>query len=675
MASEESEGRPSPREGSGAMLAALSMGFCLMAWSRPGRPSGRPSPCSLRICSFINRVGLKPRRGRGIDFCRLRLSDGLRSPPLFIGRPVRATSSSICKSSVTGALGVGKRDRYCPAHDLQLDHDLPRPPHPHHEPRPSEATRGRCATAASEIGPLESLRAGAPYTGRQLRRPGVDARSGRRPQPRRRGHVRLHTISAASTAWIPGKVWPGAASIEDVVTRLQEAERKLASATEPLAGLGASIHLLRRPPRDARQLRSPCRRHARSASMHAERSRHPERERALELAGLLQQGVNHPGIPSAPTACRPGERRARGDDDRRRPCRLRPRSLANDEDERRRRQAGVRQGIAAAPICTNLLPDDAVSMMASVTGEALPRAHRIVRRFQALTPEQIVDIAVKLKAKSTDRLRLGAIKLSIDGSIQGFFRAAALARLLQRARRTACQYAARRRSAGLYKSATAKGVLVHSHTNGDQDDGDRGWIASKNALLGLEPARAPSLLPGIASWPTRSTVPAHGLAGPARRRLFRSHPLLPGATSITETTSRPRTRVRMKERRRHRCSPAACRWPSIPTRRHREVDSAARPCSPLGAQSTVFTAASRVMSTSECLLVLAECAARSPALGAAHWSAKARAARSARSNEAAARRLRRARGRPAGDRAGKPQGRVRIWGTVQAGRLFPANGA
>ncbi len=35
-----------------------------------------------------------------------------------------------------------------------------------------------------------------------------------------------------------GKVWRGAASIEDVVTRLQEAERKLGTPTEALAGWG-----------------------------------------------------------------------------------------------------------------------------------------------------------------------------------------------------------------------------------------------------------------------------------------------------------------------------------------------------------------------------------------------------------------------------------------------------
>ena len=61
-------------------------------------------------------------------------------------------------------------------------------------------------------------------------------------------------------------------------------------------------------------------------------------------------------------------------------------------------------------------------MMLRVTGEAdFPVRIVSLRRSQlAQTPRQLIERALELRAASTDRLRLGIVKIVVDGSIQGF---------------------------------------------------------------------------------------------------------------------------------------------------------------------------------------------------------------------------------------------------------------
>ncbi len=90
------------------------------------------------------------------------------------------------------------------------------------------------------------------------------------------GLVEGHSHAAEGTFWRytylgrfdrmdpEGKVWPGAESIEDVVTRLQQVERKLASPTEVLAA-GASTPSTTATVVSCAQISTAYRRHARSA--------------------------------------------------------------------------------------------------------------------------------------------------------------------------------------------------------------------------------------------------------------------------------------------------------------------------------------------------------------------------------------------------------------------------
>ncbi|MFZ5780001.1 MAG: amidohydrolase [Pseudomonadota bacterium] len=266
-----------------------------------------------------------------------------------------------------------------------------------------------------------------------------------------------------------GKVWPGAGSIEDVVARLQQAERALQAADEPLSGWGLDPIYYG----DRRVVRADLDKVSTSRPvgvMHASGHIFNVNSRALEGAGLLRPGVNHPGVPLGKDGLPTGE--LKGPEamslvgghigfDRER--------LANDEPGLRRfARLCVRQGVTTATDLANLLPPEAVSMMRRVTGEArFPVRIVPFRRFQAMTARQALDHALALRGESTDRLRLGAIKLFVDGSIQGFS-----ARLrwpgYYNGAPNGLWYTPPESIRELYALALEHGVLVHSHTNGDQ---------------------------------------------------------------------------------------------------------------------------------------------------------------------------------------------------------------
>lgn len=295
------------------------------------------------------------------------------------------------------------------------------------------------------------------------------------------GFVEGHSHASEGTFWRylyvgrfdrmdpDGKVWPGAHSIEDVVERLQDGERSLATKEEPMAGWGLDPIYYG----DRRVTRQDLDRVSASRAvgvLHASGHIFNVNSRVLELAGLLRQGLNHPGIPLGADGLPTGE--LKGPDamtlvghhfgfDRE--------ALANDEAGLRRfARLCVRQGVTTATDLANLLPDEAVEMMQRVTGEdGFPVRIVSFRRFQALTAAQVVERAVALRKKSTDRLRIGAVKLFVDGSIQGFS-----ARLrwpgYYNGAPNGLWYTPPETIRELYGLALKEGVLVHSHTNGDQ---------------------------------------------------------------------------------------------------------------------------------------------------------------------------------------------------------------
>lgn len=459
-----------------------------------------------------------------------------------------------------------------------------------------------------------------------------------------------------------GKIWPGAASVEEVVTRLHQGEAKMGASPnalgEPLSGWGLDpIYYGER--RVTRQDFDKVSTTRAVGVMHASGHIFNVNSRALELAGLLRPGVNHPGVPLGADGLPTGE--LKGPDamtlvgkhigfDRE--------VLANDEPGLRQfARLCVRQGVTTATDLANLLPDDAVAMMVRVTGEAsFPVRIMPFRRFQGITAQQAVKHVLALREKSTAMLRLGQIKLFVDGSIQGFS-----ARLrwpgYYNGAPNGLWYTPPEAIRDLYRLALEAGVLVHSHTNGDQ--------ASEMALDCLEGA-----LQGEPARDHRFTLQHCQLADAAQFRrmkalgmcvnLFPNHHFYWGDQHYA-TTVGPERAMRMNA-----CATALS--VGVPMAIHSDA-----PVTPLGPLFTAWaavnrrTASGKVLGTTECIGVAD--ALRTITLGAAYTlrldgeigsiEVGKRADFAVLEDdplEIGAERLK----------------DVRIWGTVQGGRVFAA---
>ena len=266
-----------------------------------------------------------------------------------------------------------------------------------------------------------------------------------------------------------GRVWAGLKSIDAVVERLAEAAGALEDPAAPLAGwsLDAIYYGGRRVNRhDLDRVSEERAVGVLNASGHILNVN----TRALELAGLLRTGVNHPGIPLGADGLPTGEMKG--------PDAMAPLGvhtgfdrdlLACDEPGLRRfARLCVRTGVTTAADLANLLPEEAVEMMLRVTGEPdYPARIVSLRRFYGLTPEELIDRALELRGRSRDRLRLGIIKVVADGSIQGFS-----ARLrwpgYYNGAPEGLWYVPPEHLLEIYERALAAGLQVHTHTNGDE---------------------------------------------------------------------------------------------------------------------------------------------------------------------------------------------------------------
>ena len=266
-----------------------------------------------------------------------------------------------------------------------------------------------------------------------------------------------------------GRIWPGLKSVEAVLLRLREAERALGDPAGPLTGWALDpIYFgsarIGRADLDLVSTARPI------AVMHASGHILSVNSKALELSGFLRAGINHPGIPLGPDGLPTGE--LKGPE----AMMQAGRHAGFDRELQAGDEAGLRQfarlcvrkGVTTATDLASPLPDDAVDMMLSVTGEDRFPA-RIVpfRRFVGMTPRALIDRAIELRPRSTDRLRLGAVKMFADGSIQGFS-----ARLrwpgYYNGQPNGLWYVTPEQLAEGLALALAAGVLVHVHTNGDE---------------------------------------------------------------------------------------------------------------------------------------------------------------------------------------------------------------
>ena len=266
-----------------------------------------------------------------------------------------------------------------------------------------------------------------------------------------------------------GKLWPGATTIEAVIERLREAEAKLTDPDQALSGwsLDAIYFDNRRVNRhDLDQVTT----HRAIGVLNANGHLLNVNSQALELAGLLRTGIDHPGIPLGEDGLPTGELKG--------PDAMMPLGehtgfdrdlLACDEIGLRRfARLCVRKGVTTAADLANLLPQDAVDMMLRVTGEDdYPARIVSLRRLQNMPIPDLIARAIELRDMSTDLLRLGAIKLVADGSIQGFS-----ARLrwpgYHNGAENGLWYTAPEQIRDAFALGLKEGLLIHTHTNGDE---------------------------------------------------------------------------------------------------------------------------------------------------------------------------------------------------------------
>ena len=190
----------------------------------------------------------------------------------------------------------------------------------------------------------------------------------------------------------------------------------------------------------------------------------------LQRSGFLREGIDHPAFPLGADGLPTGELKG--------PEAMLPAMaaighpgslLASDEaGVRDFARLCVRAGVTTATDLAAVLGDDEVAMLERVTGEAgFPVRVVPLLRLIGTTPQAAVARAQALAERSTEMLRLGRIKVVADGSIQGFS-----ARLRWpgyfNGVPNGLWYTAPQVIREAYALALRAGLQVHTHTNGDE---------------------------------------------------------------------------------------------------------------------------------------------------------------------------------------------------------------
>lgn len=266
-----------------------------------------------------------------------------------------------------------------------------------------------------------------------------------------------------------GKVWSGMKSVDAVVARLSEAEQSLTDPDAPLLGWGLDpIYMdnvrMTRADLDRVSTTRPI------GILHASGHILNVNTKGLELAGLLHEGNNHPGIPLGADRIPTGELKS--------PEIIMPAGkhvgmdraflAADAAGLRNYGKLCVRAGVTTSSDLGLQLDDALVDLFADVTGEdRFPVCLVAFRINMGMGPKELVDYTVTLKQRTTDRLDLGRIKIVADGSIQGFS-----ARMLwpgyYNGAENGLWYIAPDQLTEIYELALKAGIQVHTHTNGDE---------------------------------------------------------------------------------------------------------------------------------------------------------------------------------------------------------------
>ncbi len=266
-----------------------------------------------------------------------------------------------------------------------------------------------------------------------------------------------------------GKIWSGLQSIDAVVARLKEQDASLSDPDTPIAGW--SVDPIYYP--EKRITREDLDRVSKTRPigiMHASGHIMNVNSRALELAGFLRAGIENGGLPLGDDGIPTGELRG--------PDVMMPvgqhagfDSNMLDFDEPGLVDFGklcIRTGVTTATDLAAKLDDDLVEIGLEVTSRSdFPIRLSAYRFHHGLTPKELLQHVTQLAEKSTDRFRLGRIKIVADGSIQGF-----TARInppgYYNGAPNGLWYIAPEQMLEIYEGALKNSIQVHTHTNGDE---------------------------------------------------------------------------------------------------------------------------------------------------------------------------------------------------------------
>lgn len=262
-----------------------------------------------------------------------------------------------------------------------------------------------------------------------------------------------------------GRLWPGVASNDALIERL----RTVAAETppdRPVIGWGFDPNFLP----DARLTRADLDRVSAErpvVALHSNLHLLTANSAALAAAGL-SEGSNLPGVVKGADGKPTGELQefaamgpvmaATG---------VSFRELADAEALRAYGRLARRCGVTTIADLLSELEEDEVAMLARETADpAFPCRYAPMMNAMRGEPRQEAERAVALRARSTDKLRLGAAKLFTDGAIQGF-----TAKLNWPGYYTGEDHGVLNMSEEHFREAMfalhAAGVQTHIHTNGD----------------------------------------------------------------------------------------------------------------------------------------------------------------------------------------------------------------
>ena len=143
-------------------------------------------------------------------------------------------------------------------------------------------------------------------------------------------------------------------------------------------------------------------------------------------------------------------------------------------------KVACRAGVTTLTDLFSTLAEEDVDRMVSITGEA-DYPVRIVPALGAfaVSPAEIAERALAMRERSTDKLRLGAVKLMTDGSIQGYTARVKWPHYVT-GHPNGIWNTAPEQIHQLCEALHAAGIQMHIHTNGDE--------ASEIALDAIEAA-------------------------------------------------------------------------------------------------------------------------------------------------------------------------------------------